>query len=139
MKLSKNRLAELLEDYFEHMAGCKAISGEGAAKYVKKHLNNAVDRRDTVVKVIEYFNEKTGKKFRAKASTANGEIILSRMNEGYKFCDFKQVIDNKVEAWADDEKMSRYLRPQTLFAYSHFEEYLNEVPVNTGPQRKEHI
>ena len=41
--------------------------------------------------------------------------------------DFKNVIDWKVSQWGSEEKMERYLRPQTLFG-TKFESYLNEIP-----------
>ena len=39
-----------------------------------------------------------------------------------------KVIDNKVAVWGNDPKMAEYLRPSTLFAASHFEEYMNDIP-----------
>ena len=40
--------------------------------------------------------------------------------------DFKNVIDKKIHQWLTDEKMRKFIRPITLFAPSHFENYLNE-------------
>ena len=39
--------------------------------------------------------------------------------------DFKKVIDIKVQEWGKNEKMNKYLRPETLFG-TKFESYLNE-------------
>lgn len=77
--------------------------------------------------VIAYLNEKTGKSF--KSSTASTKKHISgRLNEGYTLEDFKRVIDIKCEQWLKDSKMSKYLRPDTLFSPGHFESYLNEAP-----------
>mgnify|MGYP002627310087 CR=1 FL=1 len=50
-------------------------------------------------------------------------VILA---EGFTIDDFKRVIDNKCSDWLGNEKMEEFLRPNTLFAPSHFEEYLNQ-------------
>lgn len=74
--------------------------------------------------VIDYLNEKLGARYKA-SSAINKRLIDARVKEGYKLDDFKRVIDNKVASWAQDQKMSKYLRPQTLFG-TKFESYLNE-------------
>ena len=74
--------------------------------------------------VIDYLNEKLGARYKA-SSAINKRLIDARVKEGYMLEDFKRVIDNKVASWANDTKMSKYLRPQTLFG-TKFESYLNE-------------
>ena len=78
--------------------------------------------------VIDYLNGKIGARYKA-SSAINKRLIDARVKEGYKLDDFKRVIDNKVAAWAQDQKMSKYLRPQTLFG-TKFESYLNERAPN---------
>lgn len=77
-----------------------------------------------VEEIVTYLNEKTGKHFQAKGETA--KHINARLNDGYTVDDFKKVIDKKSRKWKDDPKMYQFLRPSTLFAPSHFDEYLNE-------------
>lgn len=74
--------------------------------------------------VIDYLNDKIGARYKA-SSDVSKRLIDARVKEGYKLDDFKQVIDNKVATWGQDQKMSKYLRPQTLFG-TKFESYLNE-------------
>lgn len=74
--------------------------------------------------VIDYLNGKIGARYKA-SSAINKRLIDARVKEGYELDDFKRVIDNKVASWANDTKMSKYLRPQTLFG-TKFESYLNE-------------
>lgn len=74
--------------------------------------------------VIDYLNEKIGARYKA-SSSINKRLIDARVKEGYTLDDFKRVIDNKVASWSHDQKMSKYLRPQTLFG-TKFESYLNE-------------
>ena len=78
--------------------------------------------------VIDYLNEKLGARYKA-SSAINKRLIDARVKEGYTLDDFKRVIDNKVASWANDTKMSKYLRPQTLFG-TKFESYLNERAPN---------
>lgn len=73
--------------------------------------------------VVSYLNEKAGSSFKA-ASKNTQSLINARTREGFTLEDFKTVIDGRVKAWANDPKMSEYLRPQTLFG-TKFESYLN--------------
>lgn len=77
--------------------------------------------------IIDYLNEKVGTRYRS-ASKNTRSHINARLKEGYTLDDFKTVIDKKTKEWLNDRKMSKYLRPETLFG-SKFEGYLNEVVV----------
>ena len=46
------------------------------------------------------------------------------------------MIDNKVAAWGHSEKMSVYLRPETLFG-TKFETYLNDTETECQKARRE--
>lgn len=74
--------------------------------------------------ILNYFNQQAGTSYRA-SSKATQRLINARTNEGFTVDDFKKVIDIKVANWKDDPKMSKYLRPATLFG-TKFEGYLNE-------------
>lgn len=84
--------------------------------------------------IIDYLNQKLGTNYKPNASK-NKTVINARLNEGYKLDDFKQVIDNKYDDWASDAKMSKYLRPETLFG-SKFDGYLNEKSGRVPAQKK---
>ena len=75
--------------------------------------------------IIDYLNEKTGKAYKYSTETTQRHI-RARIKEGFTLEDFKNVIDWKVSQWGREEKMERYLRPQTLFG-TKFESYLNEI------------
>lgn len=106
------------------------VQTECALHYGEKEIEIEKDINilsSKVEDVIAYLNEKTGKSF--KSSTASTKKHISgRLNEGYTLEDFKRVIDIKCEQWLKDSKMSKYLRPDTLFSPGHFESYLNEAP-----------
>ena len=76
--------------------------------------------------IIAYLNEQAVKNF--KVSKKAKELIRARWKEGYRLDDFKKVIDNKCAHWLDKVDMRPYLQPSTLFAVSHFDEYLNHTP-----------
>ena len=96
---------------------------------------------DTCFTIVSYLNEKAGKKFKptiAKTKSA----IHARLAEGFKVDDFKTVIDKKCAEWIGDEKMEKYLRPETLFG-TKFEGYLNAKAtngrnVNNGQAARDH-
>ena len=67
-------------------------------------------------------------------SKSTQAAINARLNDRFSVNDFKAVIDIKVKKWLNDPKMRDYLRPETLFAASHFESYLNEA-IAEKPQK----
>lgn len=92
------------------------------------------NRSQTRKNVIDYLNSKLGTSYKPNASK-NKTVINARLNEGYTLDDFKKVIDNKYDDWANDSKMAKYLRPETLFG-SKFDGYLNEHSGRIPPQKK---
>ena len=79
--------------------------------------------KDRFVEIVSYLNEKAGTAY--KHTTAKTQsAIKARLAEGFKVDDFKTVIDKKCAEWIGDEKMEKYLRPETLFG-TKFEGYLN--------------
>ena len=145
---TKLKLVEVKEDETITMNEVKSLIGkddsaamsnrERQARFRERHSNDKVTQ-ETVTKplrtvtsnaysnevetVLNYFNEKCGTHYR---SDANKKVIKARLEEKFTVDDCKKVIDKKHKSWAKDEKMVAYLRPETLFAKSHFESYLNE-------------
>ena len=77
-----------------------------------------------IIIIINYLNEKTGKKYRHNSKVAT-EKINARINEGFTVGDFIKVIDNKSK---DPYFIKNdYMRPETLFG-NKFESYLNWNP-----------
>lgn len=76
--------------------------------------------------IINYLNAICGKSY--KPSTPKTKTLISaRLKEGFTVEDFKKVIATKYQEWGNDEKMKKYLRPETLFG-TKFEGYLNQAP-----------
>ena len=79
---------------------------------------------DEVKTIVDYLNERAGKKFRHNTAETI-KHINARLREGYTVEDFKTVIDTKVVEWKGNPEMEKYLRPETLFGLK-FESYLNQ-------------
>lgn len=75
-----------------------------------------------IVEILSYLNESAGTKFGESKETVR--LITARINDGFTVDDFKKVINKKVKEWKGTDR-AMYIRPSTLFAPSHFEEYLN--------------
>lgn len=101
---------------------CKIMQSKEKESKVKESKEN----NNIVTEIIEYLNEKTGKSFKSTVDK-NKTVINARLKEGYSVEDFKKVIDIKVTEWLNDENMSKFLRPETLFS-NKFEGYLNQKP-----------
>ena len=80
---------------------------------------------DIVCDVIAYLNEKTQRNYSA-TNKSTVFFINGRISEGRTKEDFFKVIDKKTSQWLNDEKMAKFLRPETLFNATKFESYLNE-------------
>lgn len=80
---------------------------------------------DKIKQVVEHLNKITNKNYKT-TTKATQKLIRARLNEGFTVDDFKKVIELKAAQWANDQQMSQYLRPSTLFHESKFEGYLNE-------------
>ncbi|XJZ60264.1 conserved phage C-terminal domain-containing protein [Lactobacillus delbrueckii subsp. bulgaricus] len=80
--------------------------------------------------IIEYLNKKTGKSFK-HTGKEHRKYIKAIWDKGFRLDDFKKVVDNKCSDWLgvksrDGQDMTKYLRPKTIFAAEHFDDYLNE-------------
>lgn len=80
--------------------------------------------------IIGLLNESAGTRFRHQTESYR-KLIRGRFSDGYTLDDFKTVIRKKAAEWKGTE-MESYLRPQTLFIPSHFDQYLNQPEVRTG-------
>ena len=85
---------------------------------------SVTDNNSIYINIIDYLNTKAGRRFNS-SNKAVREVINGRVRDGYTEEDFYKVIDNKCAEWLGTEH-EQYLRPSTLFAPSHFDEYLNQ-------------
>ena len=91
-------------------------------KASKKTPSDATES-SLAIEVLGYLNQKTGRSY-STDTAAHMRLINGRINDGHGLEDFVAVIDSKVAEWGKDAKMSKYLRPSTLFLPGRFDEYL---------------
>lgn len=99
-----------------------------------KQINKETKEQNTYIAkaVLDYLNKLTGKHYKPVESSL--KEIKARLNEGFSEDDCKTVIEKKCVEWVNDPHMAQYLRPSTLFAAGHFQDYLNQADVT--PARK---
>lgn len=92
--------------------------------------------------IIDHLNSKRGASFRHQSKAARA-LMLARWKDGATLDDFKAVIDGQHRLWENKPDMLHYLRPSTLFALNHFDDYLAAAkaappkprePVDPGPE-----
>ena len=93
---------------------------------------------DSIKEIIDYINIVTNSNYKY-SNKSNTSKIKARLDEGHTVEEFKTVIDKKWNDWKDDPKMVKFVRPETLFASSHFESYLNEKVASESDSRNEYI
>lgn len=113
-------------------------SRDGHATELELELEEELEREEDKEKtpslpyknIIEHLNNEADKKY--KHTTGKTQtLIKARFNEGFNEEDFINVINNMVREWKGDNKMDRYLRPETLFG-TKFESYLNQATTITN-------
>ncbi len=80
------------------------------------------EKNKNILSVLDRLNSKTGNKFRPGKATSK---LISNLLKDYSTDDLHHVIDVKCSQWLGTE-MQMYLRPDTLFRRSKFENYLGE-------------
>jgi len=91
---------------------------------------------DQAKQALVHLNQVTNSRY--QVSTTSLQNIRARIGEGFTVAELMLVVDYCNAKWADDLKMSDYLRPQTLFQPSKFPGYLKSANSwqNAGrPQR----
>lgn len=80
--------------------------------------------------VVALLNGAAGTAFKA-SSRKTRALIGARWAEGYRLGDFEAVVRAKCGEWGGDERMRRYLRPETLFG-TKFEGYREQARASEG-------
>ena len=121
----------VVTDWHDPQCQSGTDSNNSKSKNNKSNTESNVERQtapsgkpEQTAEIIGYLNKRVGTHYRATTRKTQA-LIKARLNEGFTVDDFKQVIDNKAEEWLGNQKMAKYLRPETLFG-TKFEGYLNE-------------
>lgn len=86
--------------------------------------------RRQAAEIIQHLNAKAGRKF--DLNGVNADAVVARLREGATRDDLLAVVDAKVAEWLPDEKMAKYLRPETLFNRTKFASYKGELGAASG-------
>jgi predicted phage replisome organizer/uncharacterized phage protein (TIGR02220 family) len=132
------RFRERARDVTRYGVTGNATELEGEVELEKEKSIVALTRDDTPVvvkpslpiaettrEVIAFLNERADTKFNADGQGHRSKVG-ALLKKGYTTRQMKQVIAVKALKWKDDPKMRDYLRPSTLFAPAHFDDYLGE-------------
>ena len=101
-----------------------------------KDITNNDEKIEIGKRVIEYLDQRTGGRY--KPTKSNLSHITARLDENYTEQDCMDVIDKKCVEWMGDEKMEKFLRPETLFSPTKFQNYLSQ-PVHQKKKEKEEM
>ncbi|MCY6372235.1 conserved phage C-terminal domain-containing protein [Clostridium ganghwense] len=100
---------------------------------INKKNKECIKNNIPYFEIIDYLNKRINSNYKHN-SKLTCKCINARWKDGYRLNDFKKVIDIKVEEWLGEEKMAKYLRPDTLFG-SKFEIYLNQTEVKVNEKK----
>lgn len=101
------------------------ITGDIIPSYSISNSNSKSNSFSKEIKeIIDYLNTKLNKRYTYSNKSYNTKI-KARFKEGFTVDDFKTVIDKKCDDWLGTE-YEQYLTPDTLFAPSKFEKYINQ-------------
>ncbi|PHM45903.1 replication protein [Xenorhabdus mauleonii] len=84
-----------------------------------------LEEPDPAQQVLNYFNQVTGSRYREGKTTLG--YIRARLREGYVMEDLMLVTDYLTAKWANDDRMSEYLRLKTLFSPENCPEYFDKA------------
>lgn len=101
------------------------IVREWADKLSKSKGSDKSLHGNTAKSILLYLNTKSTKKF--KDLDVNLKFISARLKEGYTYEELTSIIDYKIDEWRDDDFMSKYIRPSTLFNKEKCALYLQEL------------
>lgn len=112
----------------------KKRNANASGTHSEGNANQEPRTNNQIKTIIEYLNEKAGKKFKPVESHA--KFIRERFEEGHTAEDICRVIDRKAHQWRDDPEMNQYLRPATLFNAEKFNQYVGDLD-SPLPQKKQ--
>lgn len=81
--------------------------------------------RASAVEILGFLNEKAGKNF--GPTKENIGWIVGRLRDGATPQQCRQVIARQAREWKGDQKMWKYMRPETLFNPTKFSSYVGEL------------
>jgi uncharacterized phage protein (TIGR02220 family) len=89
---------------------------------LKTLVDSALDEADDISReILELMNNLSGRRF------ASGRDKIARLAKHFTKDQIEGVIYHKAQTWLNDEKMSQYFRPATIFKNKpSFEAYVDD-------------
>ena len=85
--------------------------------------------------ILIFLNETASRMFDHKNKNSLSEIN-ARLKEGYSIEELKEIIQMKTMEWINDDKMKKYLTPDTLFSTKNCAKYREQLKqVKLNPQQ----
>lgn len=104
-------------------------SGSPDPPDVRKPVNGSRQVTEAGKRILALLNERTGRHY--QPVEANLRLICARIRE-YDEDTVRKVTQIKCYDWLDDEKMSQFLRPATLYNATKFAQYAGEIRAGGG-------
>lgn len=123
-KSATNAYADALQTQCEGNANHKPLTNNHKP-VTNKDQKTMSGNPDDMAFLIDYLNRVTGKNFRAVES--NLKLLRARIEEGHSKEDIIAVIDRQNLCWPQGDKMRQYMRPETLFNATKFNQYAGEL------------
>lgn len=117
-RLGENAHSTLGENAHSHYLYTDINTDENITERAKTPASDDIPYEE----IVSCLNEKAGTGYRPSGKKTR-TLIHARWQEGYRLEDFMKVIDAKCAEWLHDPRMSKFLRPETLFG-TKFESYL---------------
>lgn len=113
----------------EAMIAAGFLIADGGAEPApqEKHEKNP-ELRKQAAEIISFLNDKAGRNY--DLNGANSEHVMARLRDGETMDDLRAVIAKKCREWKGDDKMNKFLRPETLFNRTKFASYKGELIVS---------
>lgn len=113
----------------------EGMSNELMSKEIDREISSDTEAWVSFAQAaISRFESITGQTYRVPSPEVM-RYLHAIYNAGHTLEDIEYVVISKLSEWEDDPKMSKYIRPSTLFG-SKFEEYLNTA--KTSKEAKVH-
>jgi uncharacterized phage protein (TIGR02220 family) len=112
-----------------HSKGNALRTSSSTSSSTAKKKSTLSGKPDDISLVLNYLNEKTGRSYRL--TDTNRSLINARL-QNYSVAEITNVIDAKSTEWRGTD-MDKYLRPNTLFNATKFDNYMNETPTEAKP------
>lgn len=119
----------------QEQASNVSVTAQSREEKKRKDKGNvASGEADPAKQVLTYLNETADRSFQQVDSSL--KFIRARLGDGATVEQCKAVIDAKVAEWANNESMSQYLRPETLFNTTKFASYVGLLGSKGGDQKQ---